>query len=414
MDNFKTITFTKDKLSLNVIIQDNTAWLSTYELKQLFGISQPTLSRYIKATYNELQTAMNNSENEIFKTENFICQNGESKSNRKVIHYNLSFALELEKKLNSGKLESLKELIENSDNSITPFENKDVITYSNGAINIDVSISPKEETVWLNQSQIATLFDTTQPNVSMHISNILSDYELNESVYKDFLYTGSDGKQYSMKFYNLDMILAVGYRIKSKRAIEFRKWASKILKDYMIKGYVYNEDRLDACVDNIIKINSELSKFEAELDTLKKKINVKKETLFAAGEYYDSYIYISELISEAKSSIKIIDPFFDENALSYIKGTAKDLNIKIYLRNSDKLNKEKLKRFSKQYAKTHFYTMKHMHDRFIIIDGLDCYSIGTSLNYAGGKTFAVIKIDNSQLVATLNKMTSKCKILEIE
>lgn len=411
MDNFKTITFNTDKLSMNVIIKDNTAWLSTIELKQLFGVSQPTLSRYIKSTYNELKAAMNNSENEIFKTENFICQNGESKSNRKVIHYNLSFALELEKKLNSKIIDELKGLIHTK--SIASEENN-LVTYSNGAINVDVSISPKEETVWLNQAQIAALFDTTQPNVSMHISNILSDYELNESVYKDFLYTGSDGKQYSMKFYNLDMILAVGYRIKSKRAIEFRKWASKILKDYMMKGYVYNEDRLNACVDNIIKINSELSKFEAELDTLKKKINVKKETLFAAGEYYDSYIYISELISEAKSSIKIIDPYFDENTLSYIKSAAKDLNIKVYLRNSDKLNKEKLKRFSKQYTKTHFYTMKHMHDRFIIIDGIDCYSIGTSLNYAGGKTFAVIKIDNSQLVAMINKMTNKCKILELE
>ena len=404
MDNFKTITFTTDKLSMNVIIKDNTAWLSTYELKQLFGVSQPTLSRYIKSTYNELKAVMNNSANEIFKTENLICQNGDSKSNRKVIHYNLSFALELEKKLNSGTLESLKELVENSDNSTTPFESKDVITYSNGAINIDVSVSPKEETVWLTQSQIAKLFDTTQQNVSKHIINIFEDCELaKDSVHKEYLYTASDNKQYLTSIYNLDLILAVGYRIKSKRAAEFRKWVSEVLKQYIIKGYSYNEERLSSFSDSIIRLENRVYDVKKQLDDLKMRLGVEKETIFVDGEYYDAFIFVKKMLKEANDSIVVIDPYFDNEALSYFRGIDKKISKKIYLSHIDLLKKKVFESFKEKYGDIGLYSISSIHDRYIIIDNEKLYLLGTSLNSVGKSIFTGVQIENKQILQVILK-----------
>ena len=141
------------------------------------------------------------------------------------------------------KLEAFLQKGNNSNN------NRDMIIYNNVPITLNVSVSPKEETVWLSQNQISLLFETTISNVSMHIKNILDEGELDpSSVIKDFLHTAPDGKQYSVSFYNLDMILAIGYRIKGKRAVEFRKWATKILKDYLINGAAISNKTDDAVV----------------------------------------------------------------------------------------------------------------------------------------------------------------------
>ena len=120
-------------------------------------------------------------------------------------------------------------------------ENNDVIIYDNGSVSIDVRVSPEEETVWLTQDQIAKLFDVTRQNVSLHIKSILEEGELYDSVRKKYLHTASDGKKYSTTFYNLDMVLSVGYRVKSKRAAEFRIWANSVLRKYLLKGYTVDE-----------------------------------------------------------------------------------------------------------------------------------------------------------------------------
>ena len=133
--------------------------------------------------------------------------------------------------------------------------NYELIKFEDENFSLDVNVSPSEETVWLSQAQIAELYEKDRKTITRHISNIFRDLELNEnSVCSFFEHTASDGKKYNVKFYNLDMILAVGYRVKSKRGILFRRWANSILKQYLFYGHTINETRCLAHSDNNIKI----------------------------------------------------------------------------------------------------------------------------------------------------------------
>lgn len=121
----------------------------------------------------------------------------------------------------------------------------EIIIYNTDDGKAKVSLMAKDGNIWMNQNQLAELFDTSVPNISMHVSNILKDGELeSDSVIKDYLTTASDGKNYTVAFYSLDMILAIGFRVRSKRGTQFRIWANKNLKEYMIKGFVMDDERL--------------------------------------------------------------------------------------------------------------------------------------------------------------------------
>ena len=124
-------------------------------------------------------------------------------------------------------------------------EKQNIIIYKTQDGKVKLSLYARDGSVWMNQNQIAELFDTSIPNISIHISNILNDKELEgKSVIKNYLTTASDGKSYEVTFYSLDMILAIGFRVRSKRGIQFRQWANRNLKEYMIKGFVMDDDRL--------------------------------------------------------------------------------------------------------------------------------------------------------------------------
>ena len=134
-------------------------------------------------------------------------------------------------------------------------ENKyELIKFEDGDFSLDVNVSPKEDTVWLTQKQMALLFNVSVDNISLHIKNILNEEELTYSVVEESSITAIDGKKYKTKLYNLDMIISVGYRVKSKRGILFRRWANSVLKQYLLNGQVVNETRCLAHSDNIIKL----------------------------------------------------------------------------------------------------------------------------------------------------------------
>ena len=151
--------------------------------------------------------------------------------------------------------------------------NNDIVIFKNGALELEVSVSEDRENVWLSQKQIATLFGKDRKTITRHIQNIYKDDELKqESVCSFFEHTASDGKNYAVQYYNLDMILAVGYRVKSPNGIIFRKWATSILKDYMIKGYAINQKRLEA-LNRTVEIQSRIIASTLELDE-KEVLNV--------------------------------------------------------------------------------------------------------------------------------------------
>ena len=159
------------------------------------------------------------------------------------------------------------------ENEIVLFETEDA--------KVRLTVPIQEDTVWLTQAQMTELFDTSKQNISLHINNCFKEGELDKgSVVKDFLTTASDGKNYKTKYYNLDMIISVGYRVKSRRGIEFRRWANKVLKDYIIKGYAINDKRLEA-LQKTVEIQAKMlaTAIEGDSDEVLKAVNLYTQAL---------------------------------------------------------------------------------------------------------------------------------------
>ena len=235
----------------------------------------------------------------------------------------------------------------------------------------------------------------------MHINNIFSEGELERnSVSKDFLHTAPDGKQYLVSFYNLDLILAIGYRIKGKRAIEFRKWASKTLSDYLIKGYVINEKRVLVSSDNFMKLENEILKLRERVETIENE-TIIKEKIFFNGEEFDAYEFISSIIARARQSIIIIDPYFDCISLDYLKKIPSSIEKTIYKSSYSVLTNSEINKFIKQYGNIKVVDNNTFHDRFIIIDRKLCYSVGSSLNYAGNKMCGIYRWRTKEIIKSI-------------
>ncbi len=232
---------------------------------------------------------------------------------------------------------------------------------------------------------MSELFQTTRNNITLHISNIFKENELQEnSVCKDSLLTANDGKKYKTKIYNLDVIISVGYRVKSKRGTQFRIWANAVLKDYLLKGYVLNQ-RLNQ-LEKTVNEHEEKFKFLIQSSTL------PKEGIFYDGQIFDAYKFMAELVKKAKSSIVLIDNYIDENTLTLLSKRAANISAIIYTANISKQLTLDLQQHNAQYPKIEIKQFTKAHDRFLIIDRETVYHIGASLKDLGKKWFAFSKI----------------------
>ena len=244
----------------------------------------------------------------------------------------------------------------------------------------------EEETVWLTQLQMAELFQTTRNNITLHLSNLFKERELEQiSVCKDSLLTAKDGKNYKTKLYNLDVIISIGYRVKSQRGTQFRIWANRVLKDYLLKGYVINQ-RVD-------RIEKKLLEHDQKFDLLIKTNLLPHEGIFYDGQIFDAYQFVSNLIKSATISIVLIDNYVDDSVLTLLSKRNGDVTATIYTASVSKQLKLDLKRFNAQYSPVEVKTFTKSHDRFLIIDNATVYHIGASLKDLGKKWFAFSKIE---------------------
>ena len=202
----------------------------------------------------------------------------------------------------------------NKDNEIKMIDkNYELIKFEDGDFSLDVNVSPKEDTVWLTQNQISELYARDVSVISRHIKNILSESECSESNLQKMQITNSDKP---IIIYDLEMVISIGYRVKSKRGIMFRRWANSILKQYLLKGHVINEKRCLAHSDNILQmnnvitnINDRLTLVETKLDNLN-SIDIFKNKIFYNGELFEGYSFIKNLFYKANTRIVIIDAYF--------------------------------------------------------------------------------------------------------
>ena len=207
-----------------------------------------------------------------------------------------------------------------------------------------IEVRVEDETVWLNRQQIALLFDRDVKTIGKHITNVLKE-ELNAiSVIAKFATTATDGKVYQVEYYNLDMIISVGYRAKSQRGIQFRIWANSVLKEYLLKGYVINH-RLEKIENNVYSLNKRLDEFEFQLKT-----NLPPtEGIFYEGQIFDAYQFASDLIKSATKAIVLIDNYIDESVLTLLSKRKSEVTATIYTDSISKQLKLDLKRFNAQY-----------------------------------------------------------------
>lgn len=244
----------------------------------------------------------------------------------------------------------------------------------------------EEETVWLTQMQMAELFQTSKQNVSLHTNNIFKENELDRnSVVKESLTTASDGKKYQVKYFNLDVIISVGYRVKSIRGTQFRQWANSVLKEYLLKGYSVNR--------RLTELEHTVAEHSKKIDFFVRTSLPPIEGIFYDGQLFDAYKFATDLIRTAKKSILLIDNYVDESVLLMLSKRNNGVKADIYTQTISSQLQLDLNRHNSQYPPIKIHAYKKSHDRFLIIDGTDVYHIGASLKDLGKKMFAFSKLE---------------------
>ena len=262
---------------------------------------------------------------------------------------------------------------------------------------VRMEVRIEDETVWLTQAQIAELFETKRQAITKHLKNIFQSGELNEnSVCSILELTASDGKSYKTKTYNLDAIISVGYRVNSKNATLFRRWASQVLKDYLLKGHVINqrisnlEQRVDA---KFLSYDMQLTRLNEKVDFFVRTSLPPVEGIFFDGQIFVAYASATNLIKSAKNSLILIDNYIDENTLLMLSKRTTGVDATIYTQRITPQLQLDLTRHNNQYPPINIRTYRQAHDRFLIIDRSDVYHIGASLKDLGKKLFAFSKMD---------------------
>jgi hypothetical protein len=263
---------------------------------------------------------------------------------------------------------------------------EEIVIYQSNQLTTQIEVVIENETVWLNQIQMVVLFDTTKQNITLHINNIFKEGELQkDSAVKYSLTAATDGKNYKVKMYNLDVIISVGYRVKSLRGTQFKIWATKILKSYLLKGYVIQEK-----IENIErKLVEHDQKFELLLNTSLPH----QEGIFYNGQIFDAYHFVSKLIKSAKNSIIIIDNYIYESVLMLLAKRNNKVKVTIYTDKIDNQLQQDIEKYNKQYSPITIKLFKKSHNRFLIIDQQNVYHIGASLKDLGKKWFAFSKMN---------------------
>ena len=262
-------------------------------------------------------------------------------------------------------------------------ENEIVLYQPNDTIHLEVRMA--NESVWLTQSQIALLFGVKQPAISKHLNNIFKSGELDEnSVHSILEYTAADGKLYKTRFYNLDAILSVGYRVNSINATMFRKWASSVLKEYLLKGYSINQ--------RFERLEHRMSHAEEKIDFFVRTALPPVEGIFYDGQVFDAYTFVSDLVRSAKSRIVLFDNYVDDTVLTLLDKRADGVSAQIYTRSITQQLALDLQRHNAQYQPVAIDEFQNAHDRFLCIDDT-VYHIGASLKDLGKKWFAFSRME---------------------
>ena len=263
-------------------------------------------------------------------------------------------------------------------------DEKTIITYQSESTTNQIEVRIEDETVWLNRNQIAILFDRDIKTIGKHINNALKEELSTISVVANFATTAKDGKIYQVAHYNLDMILSVGYRVKSTKGVEFRKWSSTILKSYLLKGYAL-QHRIEAIEKKVFEQDFKIEQL------LHAKLPVQ-QGIFFEGQLFDAYVFVSDIIKSAKKSIILIDNYVDETVLLLLSKRNDSVIATIYTEKITPQFQLDIKKHNAQYEPVGVEIENKSHDRFLIIDENQVYHLGASVKDLGKKWFAFSRL----------------------
>lgn len=264
----------------------------------------------------------------------------------------------------------------------------ELIKFEDGEFSLEVSVSPEEDTVWLTLDEIGLLFERDRSVIGKHIKNIYFNDELDKNrTWAKNARVLEDGRIYNVDIYNLDVILAVGYKVNSKRGILFRQWANSILKQYLLKGSVINEVRCLACTSNLLSLQNEVKAIESKIYNLEDKLKSENSKIFYQGEILDAYTFIRKLFFMAKKEIIIVDYYADKFLLSMLSDIKVDITI--ITSTSSYLNKEIIP------GNITIIKNDDIHGRYLFIDNQG-YIIDNSFNNIGKKRILMMKLEDTK------------------
>ena len=275
--------------------------------------------------------------------------------------------------------------------------NEIVVYQPDATTRLDVRL--ENETVWLTQGQMTDLFQRDRTVITRHINNVFAEGELEEKSNVHFLHIPFSDKP--VKAYSLNVIISVGYRVKSLRGTQFRIWATNVLREYLLRGYAFNQ-RLNQLED---KVDRRMSKTEADVVELKEKVDFFVQTslpptrgIFYDGQVFDAKVFAAKHILSARKSILLIDSWVDVVTLELLAKKAKGVTVEIVASpRGNKISTNDIAMFNKQYGGLSIRTSKNFHDRFLVIDDKVLYLIGASLKDLGWKCFAFTKLDAAEI-----------------
>ena len=271
---------------------------------------------------------------------------------------------------------------------------------------IRLEVRMEGETVWLSQAQMAELFGTGRQAITKHLQNIYECEELEKNATSSILeLVRKEGKRNvkrKIEFYNLDAIISVGFRVNTKRGIEFRQWANKVLKEYLLRGYVVNT-RIAALEQHAAQQDIEIKELKDKVDFFVRSSLPPIEGIFYDGQIFDAYVHIVNLIKQAKQSIVLVDNYIDETTLTMLSKRSSNVSATIYTRQLSQQQQLDVQRHNQQYTPIIINICQRNHDRFLIIDDV-VYVFGASLKDAGKKLFAYIRMQETSASELLSNI----------
>ena len=269
-----------------------------------------------------------------------------------------------------------------------------IIVYNDGELELKVSV--ENETIWLTQTQLCNIFEKDQSVISRHINNIFKDNEVDEKSNMQKIHIANSDKPVS--FYSLDIVLAVGYRTNSSKAIKFRQWATSILKNYIQNGYVINGEKITN--ERFLSLENEVINLKSKVENISNSLEDKtlkpKQGIFYNGQVFDAYVFVNDLLKSAVEEVILIDNYIDESVFTLFSKYS-NIKIQIYTANITKQLKLDFEKYQTQYQNIELKEFKNSHDRFLIIDKKELFHLGASLKDLGKKWFAFSKFEMQNL-----------------